>query len=183
MKKIYNSFILTLSAITLLTGCQENDEPETHKQTTICEIGNTGKVVSSFNVTTGKDGSSRTLASNMTFQYSPDYSKVMSYDLSEGMPGMLMNDYSFVLHGDEVVDSNGEIVVNDFKFNDKGYVSHLVGFKGFSSSQGTTHVTYDIAYNAEDRMSKITYKFLDAEKKWFVPRTLTFSGKAVFSNR
>ncbi|MCQ2068734.1 MAG: hypothetical protein MJY68_06520 [Bacteroidaceae bacterium] len=51
----------------------------------------------------------------MTFWYCPDCSKITSYNLSEGIPGMLMNDYSFVFHGDEVVDNDGEVVINGFK--------------------------------------------------------------------
>ena len=154
---------MTLALVALAAGCNKNDNPFGLKR--LCEIGNTGKVASSCNISSSTDGSSITLESNMTFWYCPDCSKITAYDLSEGMPGRLMKDYSFVLHGDDVVDSNGEVVFNGFKFNDKGYVSHLVCFKEFSTSQGTTHVTFDIAYNDEDRMSKITYNFLDADEK------------------
>ena len=162
MKKIFLPFI-ALTLVALTTGCSKDEQPV--KSKSICEIGNTGKVVSSCNVLSGKDGSPNTIASNMAFWYCPDCSRITAYDLSEGIPGMLMKDYSFVLHGDAVVDNSGEVVFNGFKFNDKGYVSHLVDFKEFSTSQGTTHVTFDIVYNDEDRMSKITYNFLDADEK------------------
>lgn len=165
MKKLFQLFTVTLSVITLSTSCHDNDEPETRKQTIFCEIGNTGKVVSTFNVATGKDGAPNTIVSNMTLMYSPDCSEITAYNLSEGIPGLLMKDYTFTLNGGTVVDNNGEVVFNDFKFNDKGFVSHLVGLQGFSTADGATHVTYDIIYNKEDRMSKITYTYLDANEK------------------
>lgn len=154
---------MTLALVALAAGCNKNDNPFGLKR--LCEIGNTGKVASSCNISSSTEGSSITLESNMTFWYCPDCSRITAYDLSEGMPGRLMKDCSFVLHGDDVVNSNGEVVFNGFKFNDKGYISHLVCFKEFSTSQGTTHVTFDIEYNAEDRMSRITYNFLDADEK------------------
>lgn len=156
--------LMALTLVALTASCSKDDKPIESKKS-ICEIGNTGKVASSCNISTSTDGSPITLVSDMTFWYCPDCSKITAYDLSEGMPGRLMKDYSFVLHGDAVIDNNGDVVFNGFKFNDKGYVSHLVCFKEFSTSQGTTHVTFDIAYNDEDRMSKITYNFLDANEK------------------
>lgn len=165
MKKIFYSFTVILSAVILLAGCEKNDETETPKQVNICEIGNTGKVVSSYNVSKSSDGSPIMLISDMILQYSPDYSKIAAYNLSDSISGMSMKKYSFVLHGDSVIDDKGEVIFSDFKFNDKGYVCHLVELKEFSKSQGTTHFTYDIAYNAEDRMSKITYSYMDANEK------------------
>ncbi len=160
MKKIVFIFF-TLALMALTISCSKDDQP--FKSQKVCEIGNTGKVVSSVSYSTYSDDSPYTFASNMTLRYSPDCSKITEYDLSEGIPGKLMKDYSYNLHGDTVIDNKGKVLFNDLKFNDKGYICHLTDFQGFS--HGTTHVTYDISYNNEDRMSKITFHFLDADEK------------------
>lgn len=161
MKKI-EFFYLALAITTLTLSCSEDDQP--FKSQSFCEIGNTGKVVASCNELSSKDGSPITIATNINLLYSPDYSKISNYDLSEGVPGRLMNDYSYILQGNSVIDKDGKALYGDFKFNDKGYVSHLVDYENYSEPS-VTHVTYDIAYNAEDRMSKITYNYMDANEK------------------
>lgn len=155
--------LVTLAIVAMAVSCSQDDQPAEQKR--LCEIGTTGKAVSSVSYSKYRDGSQTRIESNATIWYCPDCSKITAYDLSEGIPGMLMKDHSFVLHGDAVIDNDGEVAFSGIKFNDKGYICHLTDFQGFSTSQGTTHVTYDITYNDEDRMSKITYTFLDADEK------------------
>lgn len=165
MKKLSNLIIATLAVIAPFAGCQKNEETETIKQNPVCEIGNTGKVISSYSSSTTWDGSSRTLLSNFDLWYSTDCSKMTAYDLTQGIPDVQMMDYSYVLQGQTLVENEGRVIYDGIEFNDKGFISHLVSYIDVNSSQGITHTTYDIAYNAEDRMSKITYVFKDADEK------------------
>lgn len=150
---------MTLALVALTAGCSKDDQLV--KSKSICEIGNTGKVVSSVSRSSYTDGSQIKIVDNATIWYCPDCSKINALDHSEGIPGMKMMDYSYVLHGNTIVNAEGKIAYDHLKFNDKGYVVYLEDFTQPNPDKGITHTSYDVEYNSEDRMSKLTLTFRD----------------------
>lgn len=162
MKKTISPFVTLAALVVLAAGCDINDRPFESKR--FCEIGYTGKVVSSVSRSMYKGGSSTRIEDNATIWYCPDCSKINALDHSEGSPGIRMTDYSYVLHGDAIVNAEGKVAYGNLKFNGKGYVVHLEDFAQTNPDKGITHISYDVEYNGEDSHIDYTFTYSDIKK-------------------
>ena len=152
--------LVTLALVAMAASCGKDDQPTGLKR--LCEIGNTGKAVSFVSYSTYKDGSQTRVENNADIRYNADYTKINALDCSEGIPGVMMKDHSYIINGDSIVDEEGKIAYNNLRFNDKGYIVHLEDFTQPIPNRGVTHTSYDVEYNGEERMTRVSFTYRDS---------------------